>query len=72
MPSHKLTKSQRANAERIFERGFVDYYVGSGRMQRNWPCWNLVKMGLVIMDFGPRGSWLKTYVFMPLWSDPIC
>lgn len=56
----------------MFENGWVPYRVGPGRMQRNRPLWKLVEMGLGHMDFGPSGSWLKSYCFMPVWSDPVC
>lgn len=67
-----LTKTQRWNAELMLDNGWVPYRVGQGRMQRNRPLWKLVEMGLAHMDFGPSGSWLKSYCFMPVWSDPVC
>lgn len=67
-----LSKSQRRNAELMFESGSVPFRVGPGRMQRNRPLWHLVSLGLAEMEFGPRGSWLKSYCFMPVWSDPVC
>lgn len=39
---------------------------------KNKPSWTLVKEGLAQFDFGPRNSFLQTYVFMPLWTDPVC
>jgi len=68
----RLTPSQRHNAELMFEQGWIPFRVGPGRMQRNIPMWTLVKLGLAEFDWGPRGSWLKTYSFLPVWSDPIC
>lgn len=67
----KLTKRQREVALTLFETGYVNYYTfpyGG----RNKPCWALVNMGLAKMDFGPRGDWLQSYCFMPVWSDPVC
>lgn len=29
-------------------------------------------MGLAYMDFGPKGEWLQSYGYMPIWSDPVC
>jgi hypothetical protein len=40
-------------------------------LTRYRPLWTLVDMGLVEFDFGPVGSWLMTYGFMPKWGDPV-
>lgn len=67
-----MTPSQRKWANEIFETGFVEFGSWSHRPQSNRAMWTLVVLGIVEMDFGPRGSWLKTQGFMPLWSDPVC
>ena len=69
--SPKLTKQQRKIAETIFELGYAPYHTFP-ICAANRPCWRLVKMGLAYMDFGPKGEWLQSYGFMPIWSDPVC
>lgn len=72
MPSHKLTAKQREYAEYLFEHGFMIHNVGCGIMNRNRPLWALVELGLAEFRFGPSGSWLQTYGFNPIWTDPVC
>lgn len=67
----RLTARQRYYAEQIFEKEYSAYNLFPWAA-RNRPKWKLVEMGLAEFDFGPRGSWLMTYCFMPVWSDPIC
>lgn len=66
-----LSRKQREYAEYIFEHGYK-HMPSFPYVAENRPCWHLVSMGLAVMDFGPRGSWLKCYGFMPVWSDPVC
>lgn len=71
-PRKSLTHRQRVLAEHLFEHQYGLFRTAFGRSQSNRPYWHLVSLGLARMDFGPDGSWLKTYCFMPLWSDPVC
>lgn len=67
-----LSPKQREHAERMFgEAQEVPFYMFP-YCGRNKASWKLVAMGLAEFDFGPRGAWLQTYCFMPLWSDPVC
>lgn len=72
MPSHKLTPKQRELVEDLQTKGFIIHGTGYRSMTRNKPLRVLEEMGLCHFDFGPAGSWLTTYGFMPLWSDPVC
>lgn len=69
--SNKLTKQQYKAAIIMFDSGSFEFYMFPFS-NRNRPAWKLVEMGLAIHDFGPRGAWLITYCFMPIWSDPVC
>lgn len=71
MPSPKLTDAQYNAASIMFDGGSYNYYLFPFA-GRNKPAWRLVEMGIATFDFGPRGSWLQSYCFMPVWSDPIC
>lgn len=66
-----LSRKQREYAEYIFEFGYKSYNTFPYSAE-NRPCWHLVSMGIAIMDFGPSGSWLQSYSFMPVWGDPVC
>ena len=68
----KLTRQQRNWAMTMFSDGYVFYTSNLRTAQRNKCLWRLVALGLADFRFGPSGSWLKTYCFMPLWTDPIC
>ncbi len=67
-----MTKAMKREALLIFERGYTMQPLSYRGLPRNRPLWKLVNMGLAEFDSGPRGSWLKSVGFMPLWSDPIC
>lgn len=70
--SRLMTPAQRREACRIFEHGFVMMPSQSpSGLTRYKPLWALVEMGIVKFGFGPTGSWIKTYGFSPIWSDPI-
>ena len=66
-----LSTKQREVAIEIHAEGYREFYMFP-YAGRNKPSWRLVELGLAEMDMGPRGSWLMTYCFMPVWSDPIC
>jgi hypothetical protein len=70
---HKaLTPAQRRECLLIYEKGFITMPSRTPRgLTRYRPLWTLVDMGLVEFDFGPVGSWLMTYGFMPKWGDPV-
>lgn len=73
MPSPRLTPAQRKELLLIHEHGFSFFPSRSPRgLTRYKPLWALVDMGLLTWGFGPKGSFLKTYCFMPAWTDPIC
>lgn len=67
----KFTKQQREAALTLYEKGYGEYRLFP-YCSRNKPYWHLVEIGIAVMDFGPRGSWLRTYYFLPLWEDPVC
>jgi hypothetical protein len=71
-PREKLTPAQRREAFLIFEQGFVVMPARSPRgLTRYKPLWALHNLDLVTFDFGPVGSWLKTYGFGAKWTDPV-
>lgn len=70
MLRQSLSGEQIEAALEIHETGYREFYMFP-YAGRNKPAWKLVDMGLAIMDFGPRNSFLMTYCFMPVWSDPI-
>lgn len=67
----KLTTAQRREAELLFGEGFVIAPRSYRGLPRNRSLWKLVELGLAEFDMGPSGSWLKTYGFSPIWSDPV-
>lgn len=67
-----MTRAQLRWAMEIFESGFVPFGTWFNRPQSNRAMWTLVSIGVAEMDFGPRNGWLKSYGFMPVWSDPVC
>ena len=67
----KLTKQQNDVAKACFEEEYYPFRMFP-RCGKNKPAWKLVEMGLFEFDFGPRGAWLQTYCFMPVWGDPVC
>lgn len=69
--SPKLTKQQHNAAVCLFEKEYGPFLMFP-KCGMNRPYWRLVEMGLAEFDFGPRNSWLSTYCFMPLWTDPVC
>lgn len=67
-----MTPAQRRELLLMHEHGFTVSPNQSPRgLTRYKPLWALCKQGLAEFEFGPRGSWLKTYCFLPLWGDPI-
>lgn len=71
MRSAKLTPAQRREALLVFETGFTKRPLSYRGLPRNRALNRLEELGLVEFDFGPRNSWLRTYGFMPVWSDPV-
>lgn len=67
----RLTKAQYREALDLFEHEYTRHFMSYRQMPRNRPLWYLVELGLAEFASGPRGSWLKSQGFMPLWSDPI-
>ncbi len=66
-----LSPNQRKVAESLFHKGYYFYrtfpYGG-----KNKPAWKLCELGLAEWGIGPKGSFLQTYCFMPVWTDPVC
>jgi len=68
-----VTPAQRRELLGVWESGFVIMPSRSpSGLTRYKPLWALVEMGLLQFGIGPRGSWLQTYGYSPLWQDPIC
>jgi hypothetical protein len=59
----KLTRQQREFLAEVREAGYV-LFATFPRCQRNKCGWRLVDLGLLVCEFGPRGSFLQTYCFM--------
>lgn len=66
-----LSREQVKALKEMHEKGYRDFYMFP-YAGRNKPSWKLVELGMAEMDMGPRDSWLMTYCFMPLWTDPVC
>lgn len=72
MPCRDLTPTQRKYLNKLHEDEFILHGTSYRTMPRNKSMWALVDHGLATWGFGPSGSWLRTYGFMPVWTDPIC
>ncbi len=72
MLSAKLTPAQKREALKLFEVGFIEWPTSYRGLPRHKPLGHLVDLGLADIQLGPLGSWLKTYCYMPVWSDPVC
>lgn len=67
-----LTKAQMRELRLLHEQGFVIMPSRTPRgLTRYKPLWKLVELGLADFGTGPSGSWLQTYGFFPLWTDPV-
>ena len=68
-----MTPAQQREYLLVIREGFVIFPPRTPRgLTRYKPLWALVEMGLIDFGFGPKGSWLQTYGFYPLWTDPVC
>lgn len=67
-----LTKAQMRELRLLHEEGFAVMPARTPRgLTRYKPLWALVAKGYAEFGWVPRGSWLKTYGFYPIWTDPV-
>lgn len=68
----KLTPAQRKEALILYEKGYIIWPLSYSGLTRHKPLGALERMGLTHVDWGPPGSWLTTYCYLAVWSDPVC
>lgn len=68
----RLTPAQRKEALILYSVGYVIWPLSYRGLTRHKPLRSLENMGLAHVDWGPPGSWLFTYCYLPVWSDPVC
>lgn len=66
-----LSRKQKEYLIKAHDNGFL-FHKMFPYSAMNRPVWKLVEMELLIFDWGPRGSWLKEQLFLPIWTDPVC
>ncbi len=71
-PEKKLTSAQLKELKILHEFEYIIWPTSYRGLTRHKPLQYLVDIGLAQIGDGPKGSWLKTICYMPLWSDPIC